>query len=278
MTRSGCVGVEYYYTGRLAYDAVKRYVAEHAPRLLPSLRADLRVIYPDLRDPVAYSAQYAEEPHKGRFIRRAHHLARLFSRIPHRPGDPAYALVRQHTRQIVAFHEHYAPLARRPGRLPRAPRRPDPALVAAAHAGPGRLLGGDAAHRGRAAATDRASRRPGLPLPRHRLALREWYGAGYVSVGFLFDHGRVGLRPVEVTEQPPPAAGWLEEPLGRVDRDALLVDLDAPAPPAVRRWLHARLTTRGLPWAPGSTVTGGSPARWFDVLVHVQRVSPQRQL
>ena len=81
-----------------------------------------------------------------------------------------------------------------------------------------------------------------------------------------------------MNEQPPSDPGWLEGPFGRVDRGAFLVDLGDPAPPAVRRWLHTRLTTRGLPWAPGSTVTGGSPAQWFDVLVHVQRVTPQRQV
>jgi erythromycin esterase len=272
------VGVEYYYTGRPAYDAVRRYVAGHAPRLLPALRADLRVIYPDLRDPVAYAAQYAEEPHKGRFIRRAHHLARLVARVPHRPADPAYALVRQHTRQVVAFHEHYSlpPDAQDDYREVHAARtlrwwqqRTHDRVVywaAMPHT---------------AAAPRLRIALPGAPDLRFRTTgshLREWYGERYVSVGFTFDHGAVGLRPVEVTEQPPPDPTWLESPFGRVEREAFLVDLEAPAPPAVRRWLQGLLTTRGLPWAPGSTVTGGSPAEWFDVLVHVQRVSPQRQL
>jgi erythromycin esterase len=272
------VGVEYYYTGRPAYDAVKRYVARHAPRLLPALRRDLRVIYPALRDPVAYSAQYAEEPRKGRFIRRAHHLARLVARVPHRPGDPTYALVRQHARQVVAFHEHYA--------LPPDAQDDYRELHAARNLRWWQQRTHDrvvywAAMPHTAAAPRLRIALPGGPDFRYRATgshLREWYGDRYVSVGFTFDHGRVGLRPVEVTEQPPPEPGWLEAPFGRVGREAFLVDLDAPAPPAVRRWLQARLTTRGLPWAPGSTVTGGSPAEWFDVLVHVQRVRPQRQL
>lgn len=272
------VGVEYYYTGRPAYDAVTRYVAGHAPRLLPVLRADLRVIYPDLHDPVAYAAKYVEEPHKGRFIRRARHLARLVARVPHRPGDPAYALVRQHARQIVAFHEHYAlsPDAQDDYRELHAART----LRWWKQRTRDRVVYWAAMPHTAAAPRLRIAL-PGAPDFRYRATgshLREWYGERYVSVGFTFDHGAVGLRPVEVTEQPPPDPAWLEAPLGRVDREVFLVDLWAPAPPAVRRWLHARLTTRGLPWAPGSTVTGGSPAEWFDVLVHVQRVSPQRQL
>ncbi len=271
------VGVEYYYTGRPAYDAVKRYVAARAPRLLRGLRADFRVIYPDLRNPVAYSAQYAEERHKGRFIRRAHHLARLVSRVPHRAGDPAYAMVRQHVRQIVSFHEHYA--------LSLDAQDDYRELHAARNLRWWQQRTGDrvvywAAMPHTVAAPRLRIALPGAPDFSYRTTgshLREWYGAGYVSVGFLFDHGRVGLPP-EVTPQPPPDPGWLEAPFGRVDRDAFLVDLDDPAPAAVRRWLHTRLTTRGLPWAPGSTVTGGSPARWFDVLVHVQRVTPQRQV
>ena len=272
------VGVEYYYTGRPAYDAVRRYVAAAAPRLLPALRADYRVIYPDLRDPVAYAAQYGEEPHKGRFIRRAHHLARLVSRVPHRPGDPAYALVRQHARQIVSFHEHYAlPLDAQDDYRERHAARNLRWWQQRTH---DRVVYWAALPHTVAAPRLRIAL-PGAPDFRYRATgshLREWYGARYVSVGFTFDHGAVGLRPVEVTEQPPPDPGWLEAPLGRVDRGAFLVDLDDPALPAVRRWLRTRLTTRGLPWAPGSTVTGGSPARWFDVLVHVQRVTPQRQV
>jgi erythromycin esterase len=241
------------------------------------LRADLRVIYPDLPNPAAYADQYAHEPHQGRFIRHAHHLARLVSRVPHRLGDPRHALVRQHARQIVSFHEHYAlPLdvqddyreAHAARNLRWWQQRTRDRVVywaALAHT---------------AAAPRLRIELPGAPDFVYRATgsyLREWYGRRYVSVGFTFDHGRVGLPP-EVSPQPHPEPGWLETPLGAVDRDRFVVDLHEAAPTAVRRWLHSRLTTRGLPWAPGSTVTGGSAGRWFDALVHVQRVTPQRQV
>jgi len=271
------VGVEYYYTGRPAYNAVKRYVAASAPRLLPSLRADFRKIYPNRANPMVYADQYRAEPHKGPFIRHAHHLARLVSKIPHRHGDAAHALAAHHARQILSFHEHYALL----------PDSQDD--YREAHAARNlrwwQRRTGDrvvywAALPHTAAAPRLRIALPGGPDFRYRATgshLREWYGDRYVSVAFTFDHGRVGL-PGEVVPQPPAEAGWFEAPLGRVDRGRFLVDLGDPAPPAVRRWLGARLTTRGLPWAPGSTVTGGSPARWFDALVHVQRVTPQRGL
>ena len=226
------VGVEYYYTGRPAYDAVEAYVAAHAPRLAAgSFVRDFRVIYPDLRDPVAYSAQYARGAAQGPL-----HPARPPPRAPGVPGSRTgpgirrTRLVRQHARQIVSFHEHYALPLDAQDDYRELHARAEPALVAAAHRRPGRLLGGAAAHRGRAAAADRAPAAPRTSaIATTGSHLREWYGEGYVSVGFTLRPRRVGLPP-EVTAQPPPDPGWLEAPFGRVDRDAFLVDLDDPAP------------------------------------------------
>jgi hypothetical protein len=44
---------------------------------------------------------------------------------------------------------------------------------------------------------------------------------------------------------------------------------------AVRRWLEAPIRTRGLPdRGPDSTMSGGTLAQWFDVIVHRQEVTP----
>lgn len=271
------VGVEYYYTGRPAYAAVRRYVVAHAPRLVPALREDYRVIYPDLADPAAYATKYAALPHKRRYLRHAHHLARLVARIPHAAGDPTYAMVRQQVRQVVSFHEHYA--------LAQAAQDDYREIHAARNLRWWQRRTGDrvvywAATPHTAAARHLRIALPGMPDFGYRASgsyLRQWYGERYLSVDFTSDHGRVGLSG-EVTPQPPAAPGWMETPLAAVDRDRFLIDLRDPAPRAVRDWLGGRLVTRGMPWAPGSTVTGGPASAWFDVLVHVQRVTPQRGL
>lgn len=272
------VGVEYYYTGRAAYDAVRRYVATTSPDRLPALRADFRVIYPDLPDPAAYAEKYAATTHKARYLRHARHLVRLVDGLPHAQGDPAYALVRQHARQISAFHEHYA--------MPMQAQDDYRELHAARNLRWWQQRTGDRIVYWAAAAHTAAARHlrialPGAPDFRYRATgsyLRDWYHRRYVSAVFTFDHGAVGLRPDEVTPQPSPADGWLEAPLGRVDRSRFLVDLRAKAPAPVRRWLGTGLTMRGMPWAPGSTITGGSVRRLFDLVVHVQREAPQRGL
>ena len=212
------VGVEYYYTGRPAYDAVRRYVAASAPRLLPALRADLRVIYPDLPQPGGLRRAVRRGTAQGQVHPPRPPLRGLVSRVPHRPGDPAYALVRQHARQIVPFDEHYAlSLDAQDDYRERHAARNLRWWQQRTH---NRVVYWAALPHTVAARRLRIAL-PGVPDFRYRATgsyLREWYGARYVSVGFTFDHGAVGLRPVEVSEQPPPDPGWLEAPLGRVDR------------------------------------------------------------
>jgi hypothetical protein len=76
---------------------------------------------------------------------------------------------------------------------------------------------------------------------------------------------------------PAPQAHWFEQPFGGVGLDQFAVDLRRPVPPSVRQWLDAPLTTRGLAHAgPGSHMTGGTLAQWFDVIVHRQVITPTR--
>ena len=80
-----------------------------------------------------------------------------------------------------------------------------------------------------------------------------------------------GRRPT----LPPPAPGWFEQPFGRVGLDQFALDLDAPAPAPARRWLEAPIRTRGLPdRGPNSSMSGGTLAQWFDVIVHRQELTP----
>jgi hypothetical protein len=78
---------------------------------------------------------------------------------------------------------------------------------------------------------------------------------------------------------PQPARDWFERPFGEVGVDQFVLDLRTAAPPPVRSWLEAPITTRGLPdFGPDSYLAGGTPAQWFDVIVHTQEVTPARPL
>ena len=55
------VGVEYYFTRRLAYDTVEAYVAAAAPRRLDELRRHLTPLRPTSDDPFEHIATYSED-------------------------------------------------------------------------------------------------------------------------------------------------------------------------------------------------------------------------
>jgi erythromycin esterase len=109
--------------------------------------------------------------------------------------------------------------------------------------------------------------------------LRRWYGSRYLSIGFTLDHGSVSLGGGQVAMLPPPPADWFEHALGAVPHAQFAIDLRQPAPPAVRRWLHQRLVTRGLPdHGPASTIHADPPVDCFDVIVHRRLVSAATSL
>lgn len=117
-----------------------------------------------------------------------------------------------------------------------------------------------------------------MSLPSAGSYLRNWYGERYLSIGFTFDHGDVALEPGETIPLTPPAPDWFERPFGNVHLDQFALDLRATSPPAVRDWLDAPLTTRGLPdGGTDSSMTGGSPAQWFNLIVHCQTITAVRQ-
>ncbi|GGQ35938.1 hypothetical protein GCM10010266_69040 [Streptomyces griseomycini] len=118
---------------------------------------------------------------------------------------------------------------------------------------------------------------PSSPPLTHRNAgsyLREHFGAGYVSIGLTFHHG---MAPHRV---PAPPAEFADAVLGRTGLDAYLLNLRADAPVPVRTWLDAPTRTRliGPHYDPDDDaahhLSGGSLADWFDVILHVQVVTP----
>ena len=105
--------------------------------------------------------------------------------------------------------------------------------------------------------------------------LRDELGDRYVSVGVTCHHG---------LELPPPPAHFAESVLGAVGLERYLLDLHAPVPDEVRRWLTAPATTRviGPLFEPDDNdaynMSGGSLADWFDVIAHVQEITPVHRL
>ncbi|MFI5941749.1 erythromycin esterase family protein [Streptomyces uncialis] len=122
---------------------------------------------------------------------------------------------------------------------------------------------------------------PSSPPMTHRNAgsyLREYFGAGYVSIGLTFHHG---TAPYQVL---PPPAEFADAALGGTGLDAYLLDLRADGPPPVRTWLDTPTRTRliGPDCDPDDNaayhLSGGSLADWFDAILHTQEVTPVRAL
>ncbi|OKH94448.1 erythromycin esterase family protein [Streptomyces uncialis] len=122
---------------------------------------------------------------------------------------------------------------------------------------------------------------PSSPPMTHRNAgsyLREYFGAGYVSIGLTFHHG---TAPYQVL---PPPAEFADAALGGTGLDAYLLDLRADGPPPVRTWLDTPTRTRliGPDYDPDDNaayhLSGGSLADWFDAILHTQEVTPVRAL
>jgi len=271
------VGVEYYLTDLLAYDAIERYVARVAADRLPELRRHMRVIRPRTADIFDHLKKYQQELNKQRYIRHARQVYELVASLPHTLGDRMRALTLQHARQIVFFYVHFS--------LPDT----DALVYRDAHAARNlrwwRDFSGDkiaywaASPHTANAPRLRMTAPPGedMRFPSAGSYLRRWYGPRYLSVGFTFDHGAVSLDAGRTAVMPAPAQEWFEYPLGSTGLDQFGLDLRRAAPPPVGRWLHRPITTRGLPQAgPRSHMSGGTLGEWFDLIVHRQQVTPTR--
>jgi erythromycin esterase len=119
--------------------------------------------------------------------------------------------------------------------------------------------------------------------------LRRRLGRGYVSIGTVFDHGGVftGWEAdggPKVYDVPPPHASFIDHTLGRTRRPDYLLDLHAPAPPAVRVWLDgpAKLRIMSSAYYPDNDANYSqavdSLTEGFDALLHVGEVAPARML
>jgi erythromycin esterase-like protein len=284
------VGVEFFATRTLVYDAVADYVAATAPEQLPALQADLEPIRPRTPNIGEHIGWYLSVQDKQPYIDHARRVYELVRDLPHARGDRAWELALQHARQILSFYEYFSLQG-----SPQLAYRDEHAArnLRWWH----RRTGDKVAYWAASAHTARA---PGLrislpPAPDLEFDnagshLHRWYGQRYRSIGFTFDHGTV----ISGFDQPPytglpfavprPAPDWAERPLGEAGLDQFALDLHADAPPAVQAWLQEPTTTRAIgpsfdPQDPlAYYMTGGSLAQWFDVIVHRQVVTPWQPL
>jgi erythromycin esterase-like protein len=271
------VGLEFYYTGPEAYDAVDAYVGRVAPARLAQLRRDLQAIRPSTPTMTEYVQRHQRVTNKKPLIEHARNVYRLLEHLPHRPRDGAHTLALHDARQILSFYEYYDLSLN------------DQNIYRDAHAAQNLAWWRDnAGHGDRIAYWAASPHTADAPVLRIRIPsgtdfhfastgsyLRRWFGTAYLSIGFTFDHGTVGFLPGDTVTMPPPAPDWFEHPFGQVPLAQFAVDLRDRAPADVRGWLEAPVRTRGLPDAgPGSFTTGGRLNQWFDVIVHRQAVSP----
>ncbi len=122
-------------------------------------------------------------------------------------------------------------------------------------------------------------------------------GEQYYAIGFAFGEGEFqanaqvdgkwGFRTYRLSQAPPNS---LEEPLGRIERDAYLIPLrNAPDSKAVQEWLHQG---HGQRWFGGyavrddydaiardaSKLVPTTPAKDFDALLYIQKTTAAQPL
>jgi erythromycin esterase len=279
----GFFGTEYYTTWLPAYDAVKRYVAQVAPGRVPELGRHMKDIVPTKTDAFAHAQWYMNEvKDKKPYIADARRVYDLVKGLPHRPGDRAHSLALHSARQILWFYEHYD-LPWEEAYVSRDARAAENLRWWRSYSRDKVVYWAASAHS--AVAPDlkvTAPPGPDVAWPSVGSYLHRWYGRGYRSIGFTFDHGTVGTDSGGTVTAPAPAPDWFERPIGQASGfPQLAIDLRGPAPAPVREWLRAPVKTRGITDTASpydSYMTGGTLEQWFDVIVHRREVTAARPL
>jgi erythromycin esterase-like protein len=272
-------GLDYYLTPLAAYTRLDDYVAVAAPRMLNEVRAQLEPITPKTSDVFEHISLYMQVADKQPYIQHARELVRLIEQVPHGSNDAAHALMVRTAQLIVLFYVHFS-LSDSDALIFRDAHMADNLQWWAEFTGDRIAFWAASAHTANAPGLRIAvPPQPDLRFPSAGSYLRRQYGEQYLSIGFTFDHGAVNIGEGASADMPPAANNWFEFPLGQVDEPQFAVDRRHPAPPPVRNWLSAPLTTRGLgDRGPTSFTDGGTVKEWFDLLIHRQEVSPAHSL
>jgi erythromycin esterase len=274
------VGADIVAVRSLAYDAVTDYVQEHAPDRAPELRRHFDAIYP--RGPIFQHIQwYRGVQDKQSLVEHARQPCALLSDITPAHG---HALVLQHAKAIVGFYEYHAQNAV----ALRDQRMAETTMWWQRHTGHKVIFWAANVHTANA---------PRLtisypPFPRASQAsaggtLRQEYGAKYLSVGFVFDHGAVnaGFAPPTAHTVARPQPDFIETSLSTAlpAMENCFLDLRAKGREP-DTWVTRPAKTRVIGPAYDAKndaeywMADGSLAEWFDVLVYQPEVTPTRLL
>ncbi|MGX2993405.1 erythromycin esterase family protein [Streptomyces sp. JNUCC 64] len=279
------VGVSPHETGASAYDTVTDYARRAAPGLLDELERCYDGLRPE-GGAAAHTRRFRALPDRRLWRDRARAAHDLVAAAP---GHPGHAWALQHARLIVQYYELHDhdddPLD--PHNMACYERSfAENVLWWHRHTGHRTLFWSSSSHT--ADAPDRTVSfppDPAAPSPNAGSLLRERLGARYLSVGLTFGAGELAAYGGAPDHRLPAPVPPLVESV--LDDDALgdyLLDLRADAPPGVADWLArpARSRLVGPRHDPRRDtdhhMTGGSLAGWFDVLVHLRRVTPARPL
>ena len=273
--RVSFVGVEYYTTRPFVYDLVGRWVADVAPDRLRRARAHLRFLEPFTSDMGEYVQWYLDVTDKRPYLSHSRELLRLVSEVASGADGQRARVALQAARQIRAFHVGFSlddNTAYRDRQAARTVR------WARATSGDRVVYWAAAAHTANAPTLRfEVDGQVAGAFPSAGSHLRTRLGSAYRSIGFTLDRGAFRSRQ-GVVDLPSASSAWFESAFADGGPQFLL-DLHAPAPAPVRRWLEAPVATRGLPeLGLRSQMTGGSLAEWFDAVVHRQVVGADRPL
>lgn len=269
------VGLDVARVRALAYDAVIEYVRGVAPERLDELATYYSALRPahGIDEHIEW---YRNERNKQPRIDDARRALELVADLP--AAAKGHALALQHARAIVGFYETLAS-----GDMGEVEQHlADNSIWWHEQTGHRIVYWGGFPHT--AVARARRVSFPPSPPVTHRNAgsyLRDHFGKAYVSIGLTFDHGSVRPGPVPVAV-PAPAENFADAVLGGTGLNAYMLDLRTDHPPTVRAWLEtpAKLRLVGPGYDPSENadnyMSGGSVARWFDILVHVRQVTPTR--
>jgi erythromycin esterase len=265
---------------RLAYDAVADYVQQHAPDRAPDLKRHFAAICPG--GPIYQHIQwYRDVEDKPSLVEHARQAYALVRDIPPAQG---HAVVLQHAKAIMGFYEYHAQNAV----ALRDERMAENTMWWQRHTGHKVIFWAANVHTANAPRLTISY--PPFPAATQATAgsrLRKEYGAKYLSVGFVFDHGAVnaGFAPPTAHTVDRPQSDFVETVLSSVgpamqgffvdlreatgQRDALLTR------PAKTRVIGPAYDAKHDAdyW-----MADGSLAEWFDVLVYQREVTPTRLL
>lgn len=270
---------------QLSVDEITRFVTAVAPARVDELRGHLDEI--GLRGtPVEHIGWYLSQPDQQLLVDHARAVLDLVTALPAGSAAADRDAVVQHARAVVGFYEYYTFTD---------PDMRDRFMAETLgwwrdRTGHRVVFWAASVHVAASSLVDYAfpPTVPAAQLVPTGHVLRQRYGPGYVPIAAVFGSGEVlqgwetGSPSVFAVSEPGP--GTVDHLLGAARAGTFLLDLHAPAPPGVTRWLDGPAAMRLI----GSAYDVAADARYamtvdswsraFDAVVHVRTTSAARLL